>query len=574
MVIAEADLQSEWKKLNFLLENTRIYGATATSPKAYSTVQSEFEALLPTNSRIARLSTAVLTARNALLSVFNIAEASTQDLVLEYAKIIGVAVDASFKLAWSELFRRFVDNDLAVLSRGFVFGTPTAGASNVGTGGSAGINRLNVDAFGVTIENQWADAKLLRCTRDQLLGAPKHEEIFEIRSGDRGRDVFDEVGAGLVSELKALSAAGSSAFGVRNASFSTLDLTNGSLGDWSSSITINTTNYGELTGTTAGSGVYRDFAGDTTPKALRFKNAGVVYQNLYTNGGAFDSRFPVYFHVAVRRHLNATGTLVLRLTNAAASATYTSGGVSASVDLSTLTNDAWSLLKIGITITSSGPSTDNWYKNFAKDGLVLSIQALLSTGNVDVDDVTVGYFQQHDGSWYAIVGGETPWRVEDKFTWTDAEYGGATVGQAVNQKWNWRSVGGYLRSRPAAPTAAPTAALAGAGAGNVDNGAHTYFVAWEDVNGISSGLSAGSTPLTVVDKTTDGKVTVTRPSLPTENTHLAYWWVFRSTAGTTTPGKLVPAARIAKATTTYQDNTADSGLGANGNAGITMAEPS
>lgn len=117
-------------------------------------------------------------------------------------------------------------------------------------------------------------------------------------------------------------------------------------------------------------------------------------------------------------------------------------------------------------------------------------------------------------------------------------------------------------SDPPAFGATVTAALAGAGAGSVDNGAHSYKVVANRGTGRTL-PSPASSPVTVVDKTTNGKVTVSRVgALATGDT----WDVYRTAAGAdpAIPAnfKLVNASPIAAATTTYSDDIADAALGA------------
>ena len=106
-------------------------------------------------------------------------------------------------------------------------------------------------------------------------------------------------------------------------------------------------------------------------------------------------------------------------------------------------------------------------------------------------------------------------------------------------------------------------ALAGAGAGNVDNGAHSWLIVVNRTGGIHTAPGAVSPAVTVVDKTTNGKVSLTRTggALPTGYT----WDVYRTAAGAdpTIPAnfKLVNASPIAAGTTTYTDNIADASLG-------------
>src|SRR3990167_5012788 len=111
-------------------------------------------------------------------------------------------------------------------------------------------------------------------------------------------------------------------------------------------------------------------------------------------------------------------------------------------------------------------------------------------------------------------------------------------------------------------TAAPgalTAALAGAGAGNVDNGAHRYKVTFITAAGeTEAGTASGI--VTVADKTVNGQVSLT--VIPTGNTGIVTQRkVYRTAAGGSVYKLLTTIAD--NTTTTYTDNTADSGLGAN-----------
>ena len=110
---------------------------------------------------------------------------------------------------------------------------------------------------------------------------------------------------------------------------------------------------------------------------------------------------------------------------------------------------------------------------------------------------------------------------------------------------------GYL-TKPGAVTAG----LAGAGAGNVDDGAHDYGVTFVTAGGETT-ISA-VVVVTVVDKGADGKVSVT--AIPTGPTGTTARKLYRSEAGLHSMKLL---ATISDNTTTiYTDNTADSGLGA------------
>lgn len=109
-----------------------------------------------------------------------------------------------------------------------------------------------------------------------------------------------------------------------------------------------------------------------------------------------------------------------------------------------------------------------------------------------------------------------------------------------------------------APGAA-TAALTGAGAGNVDNGAHSYKITFVTAGGETEAGTA-SAPVTVADKTVNGQVALS--AIPTGTVGIVTSRkIYRTVAGDTGDYKLV--ATIANNTaTTYTDNTADSSLGA------------
>lgn len=106
---------------------------------------------------------------------------------------------------------------------------------------------------------------------------------------------------------------------------------------------------------------------------------------------------------------------------------------------------------------------------------------------------------------------------------------------------------------------APSAALAGAGAGNVDNGTHVYAVTCVTAAGQTS-ASAASSSVNVVDKTMNGKVTVTLGTSCTKFTTGRN--IYRSKTGTTTPLFLVAASPVVadNTTATYLDNIADASL--------------
>lgn len=113
------------------------------------------------------------------------------------------------------------------------------------------------------------------------------------------------------------------------------------------------------------------------------------------------------------------------------------------------------------------------------------------------------------------------------------------------------------------PPTACTGALAGAGAGNVDNGTHSYKVTFVHPTNGESQLGAVSNTVTVVDNATDGQVDLTGIQVGPAGTTSRR--VYRSAAGNAVTGPWLLLTTIADNTTTiFTDNVADSGLGAAG----------
>ena len=101
-----------------------------------------------------------------------------------------------------------------------------------------------------------------------------------------------------------------------------------------------------------------------------------------------------------------------------------------------------------------------------------------------------------------------------------------------------------------------TAAL-GSGAGNVDNGAHRYLVTFVTSDGETQAGDVSSS-VTVADKTVNGKVSLS--AIPLGGSIVTSRKIYRTTAGGSTYLLLTTIAD--NTTTTYTDNIADSGLGA------------
>jgi len=106
-----------------------------------------------------------------------------------------------------------------------------------------------------------------------------------------------------------------------------------------------------------------------------------------------------------------------------------------------------------------------------------------------------------------------------------------------------------------APGAA-TAALAGLGAGNVNNGTHSYKITFVTAGGETD---AGAVSGTVTTTAGDGQVALS--AIPTGSVFVTSRKVYRTAAGNAVTGPWLLLATIANnTTTTYADNTADASL--------------
>ena len=118
----------------------------------------------------------------------------------------------------------------------------------------------------------------------------------------------------------------------------------------------------------------------------------------------------------------------------------------------------------------------------------------------------------------------------------------------------WRA---HLPSGPLAPTGVATDALAGAGAGNVENGSYLYYVSFVSLLG-ESGIGPASGGVTVVDNGADGKVALS--AIPTGPAGTTARKIYRSADAGATKQLLTTVS--GNVTTTYTDNTSQASIAA------------
>ena len=468
-------------------------------------------------------------------------------------------------VALDEVYKWMDENDERIQTRGLkhattgTYSNPTRSGDTVV--GNGVFRRVVVDERGYSLDAHHAEVLTFRCTSDAQSSTTvrRHQERWRASGQNAPRTTLGFGAAtgsgGIVTDLRTI--------GPRDTLLKN--------GDWSrprktdaaspgpvalgASDTLNkwTVTSGSITSIqldNTAAHIYRADEAAANPQSLRLTDNVTFEQDLNAEKVPISLVRPYDRQMAVMRKDSCDGTLTVTC----------AGVVVFAVDLTTLTNDQFSLQ--GATLDKTCWPV-NWDTDTPKFEIKLESN---TTGSVVLGTAMLTAMVPIAGTFWHLAGGSTRWRVDDQVTFDDDLPGP----EGLIAKHLFLHTGRRLPSAPAAPSSGPTAALAGAGAGNVDDGAHTYAVTFVDVDGNESGVSA-TDDVTVADQGTDGKVDLT--SIPTGTAAIVSRKVYRSAAGTTTP--LLLLTTIAdNVTTTYQDNTADSGLGAAAPAGVTLADPS
>ncbi len=318
---------------------------------------------------------------------------------------------------FDRLYERFIDSTLRVTSRQFTFANPTADGGNTGNGT---ILRLTKDERNFDLEAQHADSKRAWCSADGNSGRNRHEEEFTVQGQSAAPDALQVSGSGRTGRIYAQSANQSLVLNPSLDQFSGTASTPTAIQSWTSSVTVNATNYNF-----DATNYYRSFIGAATPYALNMRVTANLTQKLSLRKTQLDPRVPYMLQVAWNRQVGAaSGTLTIRM-----------GAANTAVVAAAQTG--WQLLRVPTT-----PGQNNWFRNFNEDDMDIAIEWARTGGEILIDDVLLIPGTFFDGSWYFALGGTTPWlntgHDGDFFTWADSEIG------SVLQYWFWRAFGRYL----------------------------------------------------------------------------------------------------------------------------------
>lgn len=504
------------------------------------------------------VTTGLKSMRSTADSVIRHDQESLNGFVSDLGRIMKSPNTSPGAIVYPDLHRYMFDNPDSIspapriLSRQFVRGAWTNGSPFVGSGS---IIRLLVDEDGLPIENTYADTITAKCVRDRQGGATVGQEVFEFR-GRTKRDrlnLYDSgFGSGLVQEIAAVSSDDSENLLV-NPSFGSFSGTagtvlgvtgwlNGSTGavltTSGDSVTVDQTYY------------YRAARHEgSTPGALKMGATKIIRQALSATSRTLSPDAPYYLSIAFNaEQYTAVGTLEIYLGNTLTSVTVTG-----------LTG--WQRLTLPL-------AKGLWLKNFNVDNINISITFTRTSGSLLIDDIVFCPFKLFDNQWVLPISAATPFAYRDVGTFTDTETG------AKIARWFWLAYNRVPPMAPAKPSSACSAALAGAGAGNLTNGAYGYKVTYyRTVSASDSIESAGNTTaatVTVVDAMTDGRVSLT--SIPTGAAGTTGRKIYRTVSGGSTYKLLATIAD--NSTTTYADNIADASLGAAIGTGVTIDDPS
>lgn len=344
--------------------------------------------------------------RTRMVDIRNGIPAMLQASMYDFGNVIGAPALSPPQIFKDFLYQYFVDNSRSVNDRNWSRGS-TSAVTGTGTGT---INRLTTDGNNYPLQVGHVETKKGICITDKLSGGTIHEEEIELRGADPQADNLKPVGSGLRQSIFCLSGRNSETW-LSNPSFDSYSGTISSLTavtDWTpttsiSNFQLDQTNY------------YRSYQGVTTPASLRISTNDTMTQNLANvKNQPFDPLIPMYFQIAYNRQVGSgDGNLNIVL-----------GSKTTTVALAAQTG--WNILRLAI-------GQNNWFRRFNQTTMTVAVSIdSRTTGYTLVDDFILAPFSEADGTFYAAVGGATPFLRDDYMTWTDSE-SGAVVGYWLEQ---------------------------------------------------------------------------------------------------------------------------------------------
>jgi len=338
----------------------------------------------------------VLATRSAYARAMASLKAATDAHFADLAGAIGSDDRSAGPRFFDDLARYMDTNTSSLNSRNLTQGSVTAGGSNVGTGT---IYHLTKDKYDFPLEAVSIATIVARCNQDRQTGTQPGREVFQLSYSGTATDALDATGGKPGGGTASIAGvAGDQA--VANASFQSFSGTTSApteITSWTSSVTVNGTNYAFDS-----SNYFRSSPEEVslgTSYSLKMLVTATLTQKLRnTRLRNLDRSRPYCVLLRYNREVNsATGTLVLSF-----------GAATVSVVLAA--QAGWQTLVIAM-------ADDLWPDVFESNDMALTIDWTRTGGTgLLVDDVVVGPMTPFDGTYWFVAGGATPFKVEDTFT--------------------------------------------------------------------------------------------------------------------------------------------------------------
>lgn len=312
------------------------------------------------------------------------------------------------------------DNAHFVQSRVITYGASAAGASNVGTNQ---IVRLVKDKDNFDIEAVWIDQKLIRCILDHNTGRDLGNELWSIEGQSRLKDELKRSGSGLTGSLAGSVSDDSLLSNPSFQSFGGTAAVPTSITDWTSSVTVNDTNFAFDS-----TNMFRKGPGDgDTTYSLKVKTACSLTQKLTVSGNDLSRSLP-YAMVLIynAETFSGQGDLVVRM-----------GGVSSGT-VTVTGQTGWQVLVVPVA-----QNWAHWYKVFQEDDLAIDIDLTgMSGGSVLLGEALFISGTPFDNLWYWVLpssGNATylPPEIDDEFTFLDTAADTSLIQKWVVRAWNY-----------------------------------------------------------------------------------------------------------------------------------------
>lgn len=427
MAATETEINDQWSKAVDLLQGALDYGDSTFLTDVDTLVQAlegDFTAQTEQTLEQIRGSVNNVLAFDAALLLWTV--------LRPYGRLLASPLSDPQALI-TRIYDYFVANNISIKSRGFTLASPAAGGSNVG-GGT--LYRLTVDENGYTFENGRADAKTAEVIQDAFSGAQLHEETLQLRGGyTRGELLEYELGSGQLLDIQALTHRNAAT--LQNAGFEVVTTATAVAVGSPQALTAAPTGWTLVSGTignltASADDVVKKLSGESLPLKINAAGNFKLRQELSVNNVQLDGTAPYILGIWLRRVSSATGNFKLAFENAA-TGTATQSITQA---IGSLTNSTWTFVPVAI-------GTAWWFKNFNTARLAVSMElSSLATATVDFDGLVFAKGTFFDGSWYWLIGGETPHKKADTFSWTDSD-----GGLGKRQRHLARAYGRYLPHR-------------------------------------------------------------------------------------------------------------------------------